>query len=149
MQPAELRSFIGNSTGWEIGWVDCPCETIVPIAYHDADGDRLHGKNDYVLRFSDGKLPPARHWRISLYDVNGFFCENSLWRYGIGNVGNGFLLNMDYSLTLYIQHASPGPLRETVWLPAPRTEFFILLRMHQPDARKRGAYCIPSIYKAV
>ncbi|WP_327228192.1 DUF1214 domain-containing protein [Streptomyces platensis] len=38
----------------------------------------------------------------------------------------------DGSLTLLIQHASPGARRESNWLPAPEGSFNVMLRMFWP-----------------
>jgi len=122
--------------------------TLFPVSYRDADGRRLHGGNDYVVHFASGQFPRARNWRISLYDLDGFFCENDVRRYGIGNFADGLLLNADDSLTLYIQHASPGMMKEPNWLPAPLAEFFLVLRLYQPDERVwRGVHGIPAVKK--
>ena len=38
----------------------------------------------------------------------------------------------DGGLTLHVQHASPGPERESNWLPAPNGPFLMVLRLYLP-----------------
>ena len=42
--------------------------------------------------------------------------------------------NSDGSLDIYIQHASPGPARESNWLPAPPGPLGITMRIYAPRA---------------
>jgi Protein of unknown function (DUF1214) len=44
----------------------------------------------------------------------------------------GFKKNADGSLTLYIQKNSPGAGEEANWLPAPNSNFYMLLRLYWP-----------------
>ena len=43
-------------------------------------------------------------------------------------------LNDDGSLTIYVQHDSPGKGAETNWLPAPDDEFSLYIRAYWPKA---------------
>jgi hypothetical protein len=49
----------------------------------------------YVLRFPPGQLPPARYWRINMYDNEGFFVSNPANRFGIGNMAEKPLPDAD------------------------------------------------------
>jgi len=56
--------------------------------------------------------------------------------------------NPDGSLTLYIQHDSPGMEKEVNWLPAPKQGFFLVMRMYQPEERMyRGDYIVPPMQR--
>jgi hypothetical protein len=88
-------------------------------------------------------LPASRYWRISMYDLDGFFTDNSIRRYGIGNMAEKLQANSDGSLTLYIQHDPPGKEKNVNWLPAPKEGFFPMMRMYQPEEKMyRGAYVL-------
>jgi hypothetical protein len=62
--------------GFGYVWGDLANEILYPFARVDDDGQPLTGANRYVLRFPPGQLPPARYWRISMYDIEGFFFHN-------------------------------------------------------------------------
>ena len=50
----------------------------------------------------------------------------------------------DGSLTIYMQHESPGPDKEANWLPAPEGEFRLALRLYIPDKRVVDRAWVPS-----
>lgn len=81
-----------------------------------------------------------------MYDLDGFFIDNPIRRYGIGNMAEKLQANPDGSLTLYIQHDPPGMDKEVNWLPAPKEGFFLMMRMYQPEERMfRGDYIVPPL----
>ena len=135
-----------SSVGWKYVWGDFATEILFPVARMDETGKPLNGERRYQLHFPSGQLPPARYWRISLYDVDGYFTDNPIKRYGIGNMAEKLEGNPDGSLTLYIQHDSPGKNKEMNWLPAPKEGFFLMMRMYQPEEKMyRGAYILPPL----
>jgi hypothetical protein len=74
--------------------------------------------------------------------------ENSKKRYSIGSRTPGLQFAPDGSLTLYVQHESPGPSKEANWLPAPSGSFDIHLRTYIP--RKElldSTYKLPPVMK--
>ncbi|WP_346380333.1 DUF1214 domain-containing protein [Acidithiobacillus sp.] len=134
------------SVGWKYVWGDLPGEILFPIARNDEDGRPLSGERRYRLHFPAGQLPPSRYWRISMFDLDGYFTGNPIRRYGIGNMAEKLQPNADGSLTLYIQHDSPGKDKEVNWLPAPKETFFLMMRMYQPEERMySGAYVLPPV----
>jgi hypothetical protein len=44
-----------------------------------------------------------------------------------------FKRNADGSLDLYIQNESPGKAKVANWLPAPKGEFNVMMRMYWPN----------------
>ena len=133
-------------TGFGYVWGDLASEILYPMARADGDGQPLNGANRYVLRFPPGQLPPARYWRISMYDIEGFFINNPIDRYGFGNMAEKPQLDADGGLTIPIQHGSPGKDKEANWLPAPDGPFFMVMRLYQPDERMyRGEYVVPPV----
>ena len=65
-------------------------------------------------------------------------------RYSIGSQTPGLAFAADGSSTLPIQHDSPGPAKETNWLPAPAGAFDIYLRTYVPQkALLAGIYKLP------
>ena len=59
--------------------------------------------------------------------------ENPIKRYSIGDRTPGFTTNEDGSVTIYVQHKSPGPYQESNWLPAPDGPFVLALRIYWPE----------------
>jgi hypothetical protein len=82
-----------------------------------------------------------------MYDGTTFFMvENAIRRYSIGSQTPGLTPAPDGSLTLYIQHQSPGADQEANWLPAPAGPFDVHLRTYVPRAALLdGSYRLPPI----
>jgi hypothetical protein len=135
-----------GAVGWKHVWGDVADEILIPFARTDEHGEALSGERRYTLRFAAGEQPASHHWRISMYDLDGFFVDNPIRRYGIGNVSERLQVGADGSVTVYIQHDSPAEGEEANWLPAPEGGFFLALRMYQPDERMaRGEYIVPPL----
>ena len=96
-------------------------DAIYPLAVSDADGRPITAENGYVLSFKKNELPPAdAFWSLTMYDAEGYQVANPINRFAIGD-RDALNFNADGSLDLYIQHASPGPERESNWLPSPKS----------------------------
>ncbi len=135
-----------SAVGWKHVWGDLPSEVLFPMVRSDGNGQPLTGKRKYTLHFHAGQLPPARYWRVSMYDLDGFFVSNPTRRYGIGNMAEKLEPNPDGSLTINIQKESPGKVKEANWLPTPQEGFFLMMRMYQPEEKMyRGAYVLPPL----
>jgi hypothetical protein len=135
-------------TGFGYVWGDLATEILYPMARTDGAGQPLSGKNRYVLHFPKGQLPPGRYWRISMYDIEGFFTNNPINRYGIGNMTEKLQPDADGGLTITIQHDRPAKDKEANWLPAPDAPFFMVMRLYQPEDRMyRGEYIVPPVQK--
>jgi hypothetical protein len=103
-----------------------------------------------VVRFPKGQLPPVgAFWSLTMYNARQSFVQNPLNRYAIGDRDNlGF--NDDGSLTLYIQHDSPGKEKESNWLPAPADSFNLVMRLYWPKKEALdGTWKLPLIEQRV
>lgn len=110
-----------------------PKDAIYPHATEDSDGQPLNGANRYVIHFPKGEVPPVNaFWSITMYNDRQAFVENPIDRYAIGD-RDKLEFNDDRSLTIYIQHDSPGRERESNWLPAPADSFNLILRLYWPS----------------
>jgi hypothetical protein len=106
-----------------------------PVSQTDADGKDYVGSNKYVMRFPKGQLPPVGgFWSLTMYDDKYFFVANPINRYSISPRQN-LKPNPDGSVDLYIQKDSPGPDKESNWLPAPAGKFILMLRMYWPNEK--------------
>jgi hypothetical protein len=111
-----------------------PEDAIYPLLVTDADGAPPTGDHEYLCHFPVGELPPAdAFWSITMYDAHGFQVANAINRFAIGD-RDALTYNSDGSLDIYIQHAPPGPARESNWLPAPLGPLGITMRIYAPRA---------------
>ncbi|WP_280271592.1 DUF1214 domain-containing protein [Nocardia wallacei] len=76
--------------------------------------------------------PVDGFWSLTLYNPEHFFAPNDLGRYSLGTNNKTMKFDPDGTLTLYIQHDSPGPEHEANWLPAPRSEFELTIHIYWP-----------------
>ena len=125
-----------------------PQDAVYPFTNVDAEGQPLNGKNNYVLHFPKGQTPPARgFWSLTMYNDQYFFVANPLNRYTV-SPRNALKHNKDGSLDLYIQHDSPGKEKESNWLPAPKDNFILMMRIYWPeDALLEGTWQPPGVQK--
>jgi hypothetical protein len=114
------------------GW-NRPSDAIYPISEQDAHGNAYDGaKYNYVIRFAPGQLPPAKgFWSLTIYDKDMFFVPNSVNRYAVGS-HTTLTPNADGSIDIHIQATSPGTDKEANWLPAPKGQFQLVLRLYDP-----------------
>jgi hypothetical protein len=68
-----------------------------------------------------------------MYNSKQAFVPNPIDRYAIGD-RDRLKFNPDGSLDLYIQNESPGKNREANWLPAPKDDFNLALRIYWPKS---------------
>ncbi len=109
-----------------------PEDATYPLARVDAEGKPLTGANRYMIRFAKGQLPPVgAFWSVTMYNSKQNFVDNPINRYAIGD-RDKLKFDDDGSLTLYIQPESPGQDRESNWLPAPKDEFNLVMRLYWP-----------------
>ena len=109
-----------------------PEEATYFVARSDAEGRKLTGRDQYVLRFEHGKLPPVdAFWSVTLYDSEGHFVANSIDRFSLGS-GDSVTKGREGQLEIYIQSETPAG-KESNWLPAPSAApFWLSLRMYLP-----------------
>ena len=109
-----------------------PEDAIYPLNLGDSEGKPLDGSNKYTITFPKGEAPPVEaFWSVTLYDNDGFQTANSLNRFAIGD-RDALKVGADGSITLYVQHDSPGADKESNWLPAPQGPFNLTMRLYAP-----------------
>lgn len=125
-----------------------PQDAIYPFAQQDLQGDILNGKNKYVIHFGKEDLPPVKgFWSITMYNDQLFFTANPLNRYAISPRDN-LKFNEDGSLDIYIQNEKPSEEKVANWLPAPKDDFKLILRLYWPDESiLDGSWTPPAIRK--
>jgi hypothetical protein len=124
-----------------------PDDAVYPTAFADEEGQPFSSDRSYILHFGKDQVPPVRaFWSLALYDDKERLAPNPLNRHAIGD-RDKLQFNEDGSLDLYVQRESPGPDRESNWLPAPASGPFTLsLRLYWP-AREvlKGTWVPPPV----
>ena len=109
-----------------------PQDAIYPTSEGPEIVAKYNGANKYVLHFDKGQMPPVDgFWSLTMYNAQYFFVDNPLNRYTLSQ-RNKFKTNADGSTDLYIQADSPGKDKESNWLPAPKDNFVLMLRLYWP-----------------
>ncbi len=119
----------------------------------DSDGQKLNGANNYSLTFAKGQTPPVKaFWSITMYQIDQgwWFVPNALNKFTV-SPRDKLKYNADGSLTLYLQHESPGQAKQANWLPAPTGDFIPMMRMYWPNTSipsvLNGTWAPPKIVK--
>jgi hypothetical protein len=128
-----------------------PQDAVYPTSLKDSEGRAYEGRNKYVMHLPKGQLPPVHgFWSLTMYNDKYFFVSNPINRYSI-SARQKLKSNPDGSTDLYIQKDSPGPDKESNWLPAPAGKFILMLRMYWPNERNpsiiNGSWTIPAVKK--
>ncbi len=125
-------------------------QAIYPRLAVDIDGNPLDAsRTGYTLTFAEGDFPPARaFWSITMYDgITNLLVKNPIERYLINSpMLPDMARGNDGSLTIYIQHDSPGADREANWLPAPDGPFYMIMRLYWPKPEALdGTWQVPPV----
>ena len=125
-------------------------EAMYPAYFVDAQGAKLDGgQNRYTLRFAPNQLPPVdAFWSLTAYEMpSSLLFANPLNRYLINSPMLPQLKrDADGGVTLHVQADSPGPDRESNWLPVPKGPFALFLRLYRPQpAAIRGEWKPPAL----
>jgi hypothetical protein len=129
---------------------NAPQETRYIYTDFDSTGQRLNGTNSYTVTFAAGQTPPVDgFWSLTLYNKEHLFEPNALNRFSLGTKSKSMKQNPDGSLTLAVQNASPGPDKETNWLPASKDDFSLYIRAYWPKAEiTEGKWTPPRIERS-
>lgn len=113
----------------------------------DGDGHTLNGKNEYVIHFPSGGLPPNEaFWSITMGDEKNQYVANPLNRFSVSD-RTGLVPNLDGSVDIHIQKEAPAG-KESNWLPAPSGNFILWLRVYIPgEDILKGQYTVPPVLK--
>ncbi len=128
-------------------------EALYPMLAVDSEGKKPDcSQNRYTITFAQGQLPPANaFWSVTMYDAKTqLLIENPINRYLINSpMLPGLRKNADGSVTLYLQKDSPGPEKESNWLPAPDGPIYVVMRVYWPKAEAvNGTWKPPAVIPA-
>ncbi|MEB3023582.1 DUF1254 domain-containing protein [[Mycobacterium] crassicus] len=110
-------------------------EAIYPALAVDSTGAPLSGADAYTLRFGPEALPPVNaFWSLTMYKMpESLLVANPIDRYLINSpMLPDLTRDPDGGITVYVQNRSPGPGKESNWLPAPEGPFQLILRLYWP-----------------
>lgn len=129
-----LKRAVVAAYGWP---ANLQQDAVFPYTNVDSQGQTLSGAHKYIVTFPKGRTPPVRgFWSITMYmiDHGWWFVPNRLNKFTV-SPRNKLKYNADGSLTLYFQHESPGKAKEANWLPAPKGDFILVMRMYWPQEK--------------
>jgi hypothetical protein len=126
-----------------------PEDAVYPTSEGPEVTQKYSGATKYIMHFDKDQLPPARgFWSLTMYTSDYFFVDNPLNRYTL-SPRDKLATNPDGSTDLFIQADSPGPDKESNWLPAPKDRFSLMLRLYWPNEKKPsildGTWHIPPV----
>ncbi|OLL27968.1 hypothetical protein BTH42_30260 [Burkholderia sp. SRS-W-2-2016] len=136
-----LRAYAA-STQPGIGTKD---DEVRAVVTQDSDGNPLNGANRYVIHFAANRLPPVRgFWSLTAYTKDGALSENAPARLAVGD-RNGARRNRDGSLDVVV---SSTRSRTGNWLPAPRADMQLVLRLYAPKPQATdGSWQPPAVVR--
>ncbi|MGS0894841.1 DUF1254 domain-containing protein [Burkholderia stagnalis] len=142
-QDYALRAYAADT---QFGTATRDDETLA-IVRVDSDGHALNGANRYVLHFAPGALPPVRaFWTLTPYTTSGALPDVGSARRSLGD-RDRLRRNRDGSIDVVVS-ASPGGARAANWLPAPRTDFALALRLYAPKPKASdGTWTPPAVVR--
>lgn len=123
-----------------------PIDAVYGIGTLDANNEPLDSHRAYRLHFAKNQLPPigsGAFWSLTMYDQSGFFVDNPLQRYAIGD-RDKLQFGADGAVDIFIQHAPPAEDKKANWLPAPPTgNFKVILRVYDPQPQVLDGRWVP------
>lgn len=127
-------------------------EAIYAAYYVDGNHEKLNGKNRYTLRYAAGQYPPVNaFWSLTMYEQPAsLLVANPLNRYLLNSTMlSQFKKDPDGGLTFYIQSDSPGKDKESNWLPSPKGDFSMIMRLYWPkESALNGTWKQPPVMKS-
>ncbi len=99
-----------------------------------------------MIRFK-GAPPVDAFWSLTMYNADDkMLVENEIHRYKIGTDTVGVKIKENGEFEVPIQHDKPEGEFAANWLPAPQSNFYVILRMYQPNgAILSGKYVLPEL----
>lgn len=115
------------------------------IVRMDSDGHSLNGANRYTLHFAPNALPPVRaFWTLTPYTSDGALPDVGGARRSLGD-RDRLRRNSDGSVDIVVSAVSPGGGTASNWLPAPRTDFALALRLYAPKPQATDGAWMPPV----
>ncbi|NNE56708.1 MAG: DUF1254 domain-containing protein [Hellea sp.] len=128
---------------WGLG-ANIAQDAVYGVTQLDQDMQALNGQNVYKIHFEPDTLPPTNaFWSVTLYDEEGYMEPNDHDCYDHGS-NHDLAVNDDGSIELIMSHEKPASAKN--WIPAPKENFKILLRIYWPDEKVlKGEWNLPAV----
>jgi len=143
------NDYLTRATAAMLGILGNAAEEFLGVGWQaDANREPFDGKNRYRIRFAPGQLPPVdAFWSMTVYTQERLLYANPLKRYVINTpMLPSLQRDPDGGITIHVQHDSPGPARESNWLPVPEAPFALSLRTYLPREEIRsGRWTAPPV----
>jgi DNA sulfur modification protein DndE len=125
-----------------------PKETVYFLGRLDGENNPITGAKKYTMTFK--QTPPFNEpafWALRMYDATNYYpVPNPINRYVLGSDYPDMKKDPDGSVTIYLQHMSPGKDKEANWLPAPAGPFLLVLGTYAPGQALIDSLTDPSAY---
>ena len=94
----------------------------------------LNGNNRYVIHLDKDKIPKVGwSWSFTTYDKLFNLIPKLPFDRHVLTLRSPLQYNPDGSIDFYVQAESPGAKKESNWLPVPKDNFFIIMRLYWAD----------------
>lgn len=105
----------------------------------------------YILTFPHGHIPEAkRFWSVTAYLAGSItLVPNKINKYLVASYTPGLTKNKNGSLSIHIQPEKPPNIPIANWLPCPRGQFNLMLRVYGPEGSVANDTYIPPAIKAL
>jgi len=108
------------------------------------DGEALDGSRGYVLHMPAGQLPGVGGaWSVTLYSDQDRLFPNALMRFSVGTSSGQLITAANGDVDLYVQASPPAQAQQPNWLPAPKGDFSVVLRVRWPPGGKPAGWIPP------
>lgn len=131
------------------------CNDIEKSAYYDVfldkNGRRLNGASGgYTITFERDQIPQAEQfWSVTSYLAGTIsLVPNPKDKWVVASYTPGLERNRDGSITIYATPTPPRGVSKANWLPIPKGDFSMMLRVYGPQGRVAdGTYVPPPVKK--
>jgi hypothetical protein len=143
---AMRKKYLARAAGAMVGlYGNDSVEAYYPVANRNSSGDPLDAsRHRYQIRFERDEIPQVdAFWSMTMYSLpDQLMAANPIGRYSIGDRSD-LVYGKDGSLTIYVQHQSPGGRKQSNWLPAPDGPFSLQFRMYLPKPEALDPLYLP------
>lgn len=111
-----------------------PEDGIYVFMTSDTNAQSLDGRNRYLIHLDKYQIPKVGwSWSFTTYDKMFNLIPGLPLNRHVLTMRDPMKYNADGSLDIHVQPETPGADKESNWLPTPRDNFFIIMRLYWAD----------------